>query len=200
MFDPRGVFKNDRRYSHKAQIIQKRPITSEQNVKRPVHPSDLERAKVVMDTYKYSWYAFQPVLKITLKPKGALQPLFVDGIDPFIKDLNLSYWDIQEPEFYRGIYQVVLFIRAYNVYITNTNVETTLIYLLESYQRYGNPDQQVPGYASFQIWKKNQSTSSIGPTNILCPYTDTTYTTWRLCQSADSDEYQSVVEAIAIAY
>lgn len=201
MFDPRRVYSNDRRYSYKAQIIQKRPVTSEQNAKRPVHPSDLERAKIVMNTYNYSWYAFNPVMRIELRPKATLQPLYVDPYDTLVKDLNLDYWEINNPEFYRGTYQAVIFLRAYNVYCTTTpNLDVELFYLVEAYYCSFENNPNFPGYGNFSTRGKKESTSQISTWQLACPYTDQTYTTYRLCQSALSDEYTSVIEAIAIAY
>lgn len=201
MFDPRRVYSNDRRFSHKAQIIQKRPITSEENARRPVAASDLERAKVVMDSFGYFWYTFNPVMRITLRPKATLQPLYVDPYDTLIKDININYWTVDNPNFFKGVYQAVIFLRAYNVYITQTqSLETNLYYLVEAYYCNGE-SSTLPGYGVFHMRaKQNESSSMTTYTNVYAPYTDTTHTSYRLIQSVKSDEYESAIEAIAIAY
>lgn len=199
MFDPRGVYSNDRRYSHKAQIIQKRPVTSEQNAHRPVHPSDLARAQVVMKTYGYSWYPYNPILHIELRPKAAMQPLFVDPYDTFIRNINSDYWEVNNPEFYKGTYTAVLFLRARNVYCTTLpSLDVELFKLVEAYYCTADSNPNIPGYGNFGS-RGIKDGNQISSWQLACPYTDTTHTVYRLCQSAYSDEYTSVIEAIAIA-
>lgn len=199
MFDPRKVYQNDRRFSHKAQIIQKRPVTSEENARRPVHPSDLLRAKVVMSTYGYKWFAFMPVLHIEMRPKSDLAPLYVDPYDTYIKDVNSQYWTINNPEYYKGTYSTIIFLRAYNCIVNyQTDLAPTLFYLTEAYFCVRKSMDNLPGYGRFATQSKFQESSNMDSFNYYCPYTDTTYSTYRLLQSSQGGDYPTVVEAIAI--